>query len=179
MLKIIVIILESAIFVCALWVMSALSTLLHEAGHALGYLLATGDTHWHIRVGWGKRLLNTKRLTVNLLPFDGFFAPVRKEKIRTRAKLIMLLSGGPTASLVVAAGLLLLRSGGVSLHSKVIAPSAIASLIRIALFINLSILFVTAIPMRYVHGGVKGLESDGLQIIRAFNNREEDTPKGG
>jgi len=63
------IIVELAIYAGALWLLFFLSTFLHEAGHAAGYLLATKDTHWHIRVGWGKRLLDTRSLTVNLLPF--------------------------------------------------------------------------------------------------------------
>ena len=57
--KTIAIIIEFAIFVCALWVLTFLSTFLHEVGHALGYMIATGDRHWHIRVGSGKKLLNS------------------------------------------------------------------------------------------------------------------------
>ncbi len=54
MLKIIAIIIELALYVCALWLLFSLSSFLHEVGHALGYMIATGDKHWHIRVGWGK-----------------------------------------------------------------------------------------------------------------------------
>lgn len=49
--KVLAVIFELAIYVGALWLLFLLSTLLHEVGHAVGYLLATGDTHWHIRVG--------------------------------------------------------------------------------------------------------------------------------
>ena len=94
---IIAVIIELAVSLCAMWVLTFLSTLLHELGHALGYMLATGDRHWHIRVGWGKRLLNTKALTVNLLVFDGFFTPSEK-KINTRAKLIATLSPSAAAA---------------------------------------------------------------------------------
>ena len=52
--KIIAIIIEFAIFVCALWVLTFLSTFLHEVGDALGYMIATGDRRWHIKVGSGK-----------------------------------------------------------------------------------------------------------------------------
>ncbi len=71
MLKTIGIVFELTIFVCALWMLFFLSTFLHEVGHALGYMLATGDRHWHIRVGWGKSLINSKEFTLNLLPFAG------------------------------------------------------------------------------------------------------------
>ena len=92
MLKILAVIIELLVALCALWFLSFLSTFLHELGHALGYMLATGDKHWHIRVGWGKRLLHTKALTVNLLVFDGRFTP-SENKFDTRAKLIATLSG--------------------------------------------------------------------------------------
>ena len=84
--RIIAVILELLGAVCALWLMSFLSTFLHELGHALGYMLATGGRRWHIRVGWGKRLLHTKALTVGLWVFDGVFTPSQRE-FDTRAKL--------------------------------------------------------------------------------------------
>ena len=122
--KIIAVITELAVFLCVLWVIAFLSTFLHELGHALGYMLATGDRHWHIRVGWGKRLLNTKALTVNLLVFDGFFTPSEK-KIDNKAKLVMTLLGGPAFSLLLAVGLLALRFGGLSFQSDFFADGAV------------------------------------------------------
>lgn len=168
----IAVIIELLVFLCALWVLSFLSTLLHELGHALGYMLATGDSHWHIRVGWGKRLLTTKALTVNLLVFDGFFTPSEK-KIDTKAKLIATLSGGPAVSLLLVLGLWVLRSGGVSFQSDILADGVIESLLNFALFLNLFILLLSLAPVRYFHGEVKGLETDGLQIIHAMKKYED------
>lgn len=168
----IAVIIELLVFLCALWVLSFLSTLLHELGHALGYMLATGDSHWHIRVGWGKRLLTKKALTVNLLVFDGFFTPSEK-KIDTKAKLIATLSGGPAVSLLLVLGLWVLRSGGVSFQSDILADGVIESLLNFALFLNLFILLLSLAPVRYFHGEVKGLETDGLQIIHAIKKYED------
>lgn len=168
----IAVIIELLVFLCALWVLSFLSTLLHELGHALGYMLATGDSHWHIRVGWGKRLLTTKALTVNLLVFDGFFTPSEK-KIDTKAKLIATLSGGPAVSLLLVLGLWVLRSGGVSFQSDILADGVIESLLNFALFLNLFILLLSLAPVRYFHGEVKGLETDGLQIIHAIKKYKD------
>ena len=165
--KIIAVIIELFICICALWTMSFLSTLLHELGHAAGYMLATGDRHWHIRVGWGKRLLNTKALTVNLLVFDGFFTPSEK-KIDTKAKLIMTLLGGPAVSLLLTAGLLVLRSGGRSFQSGFFADSAVEFFLNAAFNINLCILVLSVAPIHYFHGEMKGTETDGLQIIHAI-----------
>ncbi|MBQ3267309.1 MAG: hypothetical protein IJH08_05270 [Atopobiaceae bacterium] len=171
--RLLAIIFELALYAGALWLLFFLSTILHEAGHAIGYLLATGDTHWHIRVGWGKRLLDTQGLSVNLLPFDGFFTPLRREGIDSKAKLVMTLSGGPIASAVAVVGLLLVKCGGMSIHSEVIASSAVESLVDSALFVNLSILLLSAIPTHYFFGEIKGLESDGLQIAKALRGDQE------
>lgn len=165
--KIITIITESVIFFVSLWVLSFLSTFLHELGHALGYMFATGDRHWHIRVGWGKRLVNTKALTVSLLVFDGFFTPSGK-KIDTKFKLISTLSGGPIVSLLVVLGLLALKCRGVSIQSGIFADGVIESYFNIALFLNLFILVLSLIPAHYFFGEIKGSETDGLQMIHAL-----------
>lgn len=154
MTKIIAIIFELAIFICALWVLFFLSTLLHEVGHTLGYMIATGDKHWHIRVGYGKKLLNTKRLTVKLLPYDGCFMPAEKNRIDTSAKLIAMFSGGPAASLIIVTVLLMVKLGGISLYSGVFATDAIKSFISIALSVNLFTLILASIPTHYFYGEI-------------------------
>ena len=170
--KIIAIIIEFVILFCSLWALSFLSTFLHEFGHALGYMFATGDRHWHIRVGWGKRLLDTKALTVNCLVFDGYFTP-SGEKIDTRAKLIATLSGGPIVSLLVVLGLSALKYKGVSFQSEIMADGAIDFFINFALFLNLFILVLSLMPVRYFFGEIKGLETDGLQIIHAMKKYKD------
>lgn len=164
--KIIAAVIELLAAVCALWVIAFLSTLAHELGHAVGFMLATGDRRWHIRVGWGKRLLDTKRLTVNLLVFDGRFAPAKTE-FDTKAKLVATLLGGPVFSLLLAAGLAVLRFGGLSFQSDVLADGVIEFFLNTALWINLMILVLSLAPIRYFHGEIRGLETDGLQIIHA------------
>ena len=42
--KTVAVIIELSVSVCALWLLFLLSTLFHELGHAVGYMLATGDT---------------------------------------------------------------------------------------------------------------------------------------
>ena len=170
--KIVAAIIESFAFLCALWALSFLSGLLHELGHALGYMLATGDGHWHIRVGWGKRLLNTKKLTVNLLVFDGFFTPSAK-KIDTKAKLIATLSGGPAVSFLLVVGLAALKYGGCSFPSDIFAEGAVESLWNSAFFINLCTLILSLAPGHYFHGAMKGTETDGLQIIHALQRHDD------
>ena len=170
----IAVIIELAIFVCALWMISFLSTLVHELGHAVGCMFAAKDRHWHIRVGWGKRLLNTKPLTVNPMVFDGFFTPAKK-MIGTKAKLIMTFLGDPVFSLLTVAGLWGLRYGGLSLQSDFFADGVIEFILNAALSINVFILVLSAEPIRCSHWKIKGPESDGLQIIHAARNQSQDT----
>ena len=74
--KIIAALAEVAVFILVMWVLTFLPTFLHELGHALDYMLSTGGRHWHIRVGFGKKLLETKPLTVKLLIFAYSILPV-------------------------------------------------------------------------------------------------------
>ena len=164
---IIAVMIEWFVLIFAMWFLTFLSTLLHELGHALGYLLVTGDTHWHIRVGWGKRLLHTKALTVNLLVFDGVFTPSEK-KIDTRTKLITTLSGGPVVSFLLVLGLSGLRFGGFSFQSGIFADGIIEFFLNSALFVNLFIFLLSVVPVHYFFGEIKGMETDGLQIIHAM-----------
>ncbi len=171
--KVIAVIIELAIFVYSLWFLAFLSFFLHEMGHAIGYMIATGDRHWHVRVGWGKRLLKTKRLTVNLIPLDGFFKPLEEGKVDTLSKMIAMFLGGPIASLVLVIGLSVLKFGGLTVNSEVISSSAVESLISIAFFFNVFILVLSILPTHYFFGEVKGLETDGLQIINAIRNKQK------
>ena len=171
--KIVAMIIEWAVFLCAMWVLCFLSTLLHEIGHALGYRIATGGRRWHIRVGSGKKLLDTGRLTVKLLPFDGCFVPSETDAIDTTAKLIATLAGGPAVSLILVIALLPVKLGGVSLDSEVIASDAVESLINGAFFINLFTLILSLIPTHYFHGEMKGTETDGFQIIHALKKHKD------
>ena len=168
---IIAVIFEILICVCVLWVISFLSTLFHELGHAAGYMLSTGGRRWHIRVGSGKKLLETKSLTVKLLILDGYFDPA-ENRIDTKAKLISTLSGGPAASLVLVTALLLLRSAGVSFESEILASGTIEFFLNYALFYNLFILITSVIPAHYFSGEIRGMETDGLKILNALRNSD-------
>lgn len=163
---------ELLVFACALWLLSFLSTFLHECGHALGYMLATGGRRWHIRVGCGKALLNTKALTVKLLVFDGLFCPL-EEKLDTRAKQIAMLSGGPAVSLLLVLGLLVLRFGGFSFQSGFFADGVLEFFLHFTLILNSLILILSLVPVHYFFGEIKGMETDGLKILHAMEKRRD------
>ena len=165
--KIIAVILELSVLICALWLMLFLSTFLHELGHAIGYMFSTGGRRWHIRVGSGKRLLKTNALTVKLLVFDGLFEPT-EDRIDTRGKLISTLIGGPVASLVLVIVFLCLKLGDISFSSGFITSSAITSFVDFALSLNVFILVLSVIPAHYFCGENKGMETDGRKILNAI-----------
>ena len=164
---------ETVILIFIVWLILFLSTLLHEIGHAAGYMIATGDGHWSIRVGSGRRLFSVKRLTVKMLPFDGCFVPSEKGRIDTTAKLISMLSGGPAVSLILVVLLIAMRSGYLSMHTDVISDGAAEFLLNTALWVNSVILILSLIPIHYFHGEIKGMETDGLQIVNAVRNRKD------
>ena len=57
------------------------------------------------------------------------------------------------------------------MRSEVIASGAIDFFINSALSINLFILILALIPTHYFHGEMKGMETDGLQIINAIKSQ--------
>jgi len=88
-------------------------------------------------------------------------------------KMIAMLLGGPIASLVLVIGLSVLKFGGLTVNSEVVSSSAIESFISIAFFFNVFILVLSILPTHYFFGEVKGLETDGLQIINAIRNKQK------
>ena len=172
MLKLIAVTGKTVIFICALWALSMISVLLHEFGHALGYMLATGDRDWHIEVGQGKRILDTKALTINMLVLDGFFAP-EENMADSKRQLLMTLAGGPIMSLLLIIGLLVLKYRGISLSPEVFASGMIKALFYAALFINSFILLWSVIPANGFFREMKDVGTDGMQIINILKRPRE------
>lgn len=170
--KILVIAADSVMIVCALWAECFISLFLHEFGHALGYMISTGDKDWYIQVGQGKRLLDTKVLKVNLIVLDGFFAP-EDNKIDSKAQLVITLSGGPIVTLLLLIGLLVLKFGGISHSFGVISSGLMNCFFYMALIINFFILLWAVLPAQWIFGETSERETDGMQIMNALKGHEE------
>ena len=172
MLKLAVIIGKAAVFVCALWALTLLSLLFHELGHALAYTLATGDRNWHIEVGQGKKILDTKVLTVRMLVLDGYFLPDENRAGSVKQRVITLI-GGPAASLLTVTGLLFLRSGGTALSREISASGLAGAVFWTALLINSFILFWSVIPGYGFFRNMEDVGSDVMQIIDTIKRPRE------
>lgn len=165
MLRVVGFIVEILILVCVYWFVFFFSALIHEFGHALVYMIVTGDSHWHIRIGAGKTLLKTQRLTIKFAPFYGFFEPY-ENKLDTKAKSILMLLGGPLFSLIMVVLLLFIRLKTGTFDFGFITLDAIINILSLAFFLNISTFLFTIVPMRYFWGEHRGMPSDGLRIFK-------------
>ena len=156
-------------FICACWFVIFLSTFVHEFGHAAAYMIKTGDTHWHIRIGCGKSILKTQRLSINLAPFDGYC--MIDDKIKSKPDLIFFLLGGPLFSFLTLVILLGIRLKFGVFESEIIAPSAIVAISNLSLFSNALILILSLAPIHYFWGENKGMKSDGLKILHIMKSK--------
>ncbi len=66
---------------------------------------------------------------------------------------------------------ILLVFAGLSFQSGFLADGAIEFFLNTALSVNLAILILSVRPMRCFHGAIRGLETDGLQILHAVRKR--------
>ena len=156
-------------FICACWFVIFLSTFVHEFGHAAAYMIKTGDTHWHIRIGCGKSILKTQRLSINLAPFDGYC--MIDDKIKSKPDLIFFLLGGPLFSFLTLVILLGIRLKFGVFESEIIAPGAIVAISNLSLFSNALILILSLAPIHYFWGENKGMKSDGLKILHIMKSK--------
>lgn len=163
---------EMLALICVYWLVFFLSAFAHELGHALVYILITGNTHWHIRVGSGKSLLKTQHFTIKLAAIDGEFN-TNEDSMESKTAILTLL-GGPLLSLILVGILLYTRLNIVTFDSVIFASEAILSILNLSLFVNISILLYTLAPVHYFWGEIKGMESDILQIVHIIKSKRNN-----
>ena len=165
-------IIEMLALICVYWLVFFISAFAHEMGHALVYMLITGNTHWHIRIGSGKSLLKTQRFTIKLAVFDGAFE-TKEDSMESKTAILTLL-GGPLFSLILVGILLYTRLNIVTFDSAIISSEAIISILNKSLFVNTGILLYTLAPIHYFWGEMKGMESDILQIVHIIKSKRNN-----
>ena len=153
-----------------IWLFFFLTVLLHELGHAAGFRIGGGKGGWRVTVGSGAGILNTARITICLFPIGGSFIPTKEDEPQTKSGKLLMLAGGPAASLLLAVvffvpSVFLRRTENVDPGTAQAVSSALAFLF----YANLFQFFFTVIPIRY-RLVCRGLPSDGLQLLRMLKH---------
>lgn len=140
-------ILNVMIYVFIIWIGCLLSIIIHEMGHAIGYMLSSREEKgsWHIVAGRGKQILKTKRMRICAFPFTGYFE-ITKGMVSRRTALLMA-AGGPVASLLMTTFLFVLL--GSTFRTVLSSYEHIDSAARFVAFYNLWQFITSILPLRY------------------------------
>ncbi len=150
-----------------LWLGLALSVMIHETGHMVGYKLAKGKEDWIIQVGFGKTLIKTKNYDIRILPFSGVFYHPTYDNTYTKTQVLLCSAGGPVFSMVL---ILILFALGESTSAFIDYYGPSWEFIRTY---NVIIFLSAVIPMRYpsFFPVIGGMESDGMNILKALRDK--------
>ncbi|MBE5905800.1 MAG: hypothetical protein E7277_03255 [Lachnospiraceae bacterium] len=136
----------------------------HEMGHLLACKVFTKNEVWHIKIGIGKEIVKTKRITLCAIPFSGYFRYEEKRAVSTFEEGSMLVGGPLGTALLLLLLALILRN---------VASAWSVSLAKYLIYFNGSMLITSVVPMRYsaVFNPIR--YSDGWQfwqLVRKNNN---------
>ena len=153
-----------------IWILCFLSVFLHELGHALGYRIGGGEAEWKIRAGSGPKIRSTAKFIFCLLPVGGYFDP--RAKLGTTKEKLAMLAGGPLVTLLLAAVFYVFSDSlAWIMNSESVLYEILFPVFLFLIFYNFFLFLFSAVPMRY-KVVCKGLESDGLQIVRVLKHKE-------
>ncbi|MGL5693431.1 MAG: hypothetical protein ACRCXA_05085 [Peptostreptococcaceae bacterium] len=142
-----------------------ISTTIHELGHAIPALIFTkGDVSVNIGNSNIKKQLKLNRLVINIHGYrsikDVSYGCINWEPIDSKLKSIIMIAGGPIASLLTS-GLLYF-----SLY-KIELPYLMIIVFNAMLLFSLGQFIVTIIPMKYSDNSpYKSFTSDGYKIVQ-------------
>lgn len=141
------------------------SIFIHEIGHAIGYILSTKDNDWNISLGKGKELCKIGKFNIHLIPFSGYCS----HKSMSKTKRIVVLIGGPLASLLLLLLLFLVKDNINSLLQAIVALTARDSLINYFMCYNLYMFIFSVLPLK-----LDGYISDGWQILQTLKANKDN-----
>lgn len=163
------------LFFCVLLfiVFDYVAIMIHELGHALGYMLFCKKTDWHITIGAGKTLWTTKKFTFKIVPRGGLC----QVGSATRSQQIAVSASGPAASFLLMVVLLMLHLDFVLFHPAKHGFGYIPNFWNTQVWCALvgAICGVCNLIPRRTHSRFKEydqLETDGKQIIRLLKEQK-------
>ncbi|MGI6700580.1 MAG: site-2 protease family protein [Christensenellales bacterium] len=164
---------ETLLLIAVVWCIHFVSLLIHELGHALAHVFATKDNRWYVEIGTGKKILKTSKLKLQLIVLSGHFHP-EIGRYDSKKKIIIMLLGGPIASLLSVIILVFIRFLVPMETPNLLNVSAVRFIQNYALIYNI-VLFVTSIwPTKNIWL-FRNYVSDGHKIRRILQNKKNDT----
>ena len=166
--KIFSIIGEILVLYMSLWCIHFVSLFVHELGHAAGYILGTKDNNWMIEIGLGKKIIETSRFRINLFPTSGDFYP-KNEQYSSKKEIILMLLGGPIASLLSAVILVIIKFTVKIEASAFLSLTALNFLLNYALVNNLILFITSSLPFKKSILPMRGYVSDAYKIRKLLS----------
>ncbi|SET14396.1 site-2 protease family protein [Anaerobranca gottschalkii] len=146
------------------WLSFFIAVFLHEMGHALMYRIFFRDKDWHIRIGSGREIIKSKKFTIKAIPIDGYFYFEPKHR-GSKFQYIMMLLGGPLTNILfifLLSFLLYILKG----NEQTLVQKILVWLFEFSLRIHVVGFLLTAIPINFRNGPLKGYTSDGMNILK-------------
>lgn len=139
--------------------------LIHELGHAIPALIFTKD-EVIINIGNSnlKKQIKLNRLVINIYGYrsimDVSYAYVNWKPLESKFKSIIMIAGGPIASLCTSIGLYLILD-------KIQLSYLMMIIFNGILLFSIGQFIVTALPMKYsANSPYKGFTSDGYKVLQ-------------
>jgi len=144
--------------------------LMHELGHVIMYRIFCGDRNWKIVMGFGKPIIQMKRLTVNFAFFmGGYVTDLNFIKEPRKLGLIMFYAGGILVNIVFAIALLFLSSQWAYLAIGESLPEWVGVVIRSSFITSLFLIGFNVIPIP-----LKNIKTDGFLIFDILLSKNMD-----
>ena len=159
---------EVLVLIFLIWIINMFSIFVHEIGHAIGYIIATKNNNWNVRIGKGKIICKIGRFNIHLTPSTGCFYPIDMKEELSKTKIIDILIGGPLGSFLLLILLILLRNNINSLEPSIITLKTLICLTNYDIIFNIAMFITSVVPYKPRTWLLNGYVSDSYKILKLF-----------
>lgn len=160
-----------------IYILLLLSRIFKELGHLVMYKILFKDDNYKITIGYGKKIIQTKRWSIKRIPFLSKITYGNKFQEGTFRSLITHISGGLGTILYLICLIPLIylvnkKPEVITIMNSKILPMAILRTIQIVIFT----LYFTVLPLQIPYLPDGGYVSDGVYVIndlRSIKKRKE------